>query len=299
MGWAVAGVLSALALALPASGAQPALKPLDWPNDTRLQFGIYNNANERYATAYYRILKEEVNGKQLYHFKYLGRNAAMSEAAEVWVDPADLVPVRSTRKVVSGKRILYVDCGYEPTRITVRHKYEGQRVTELSVPTSQAFYDFEELMWLVPQIVWDSGSKSTYLNYFNSFKFQLETTIVNREGLDSVALKDHTFLAQKYRFDVGSTKYTYWTVDQNGREVPAKVLMDDPDDRRDITFVNLGLDPKKVKVSQQQPAAAVAPLVPPTAPAQPPASPPAAPPAAPVNPGEENPLVPARPGGHG
>lgn len=299
--------LAALCAALlfaptPGHAQQLKLKPLDWPNDTQLQFGIYNARNERYATAYYRILKETVKGETLYHFKYLGRNEAMSESAEVWVDPQTLLPLRSTRKVVGRTKTLFVDCAYQDKQIIVRQKYEGQPVTELIVPISGKFFDFEALYWLIPQIDW-SGGNFTSINYFNTFKFQMETTIITREGADKVTVKDKSFPATRYRFAVGATKYTFWTVDQGGRQVPARIFMDDLDDRADITFVNLGLDPKKVKAGGV--TAAPVPGADP-APAQP--APPAIPlpppppvedeqPDAPAPPDDENPLVPPTPGG--
>jgi hypothetical protein len=299
----VAAGLGCLAAVAVASAQTAPLKPLTWAHDTQLQYGIYNSSGDRYATAYYRILKEEVNGRNLYHIKYMGRNKAMSESAEVWVEPDTLVPIRSTRKVVSGKRTLYVDCAYEEARIVVRHKYEGQKINELNIPVTQAFYDFEELMWIVPQIDWQEN-KSTLLNYFNSFKFQLETTTVYNDGPDTLVLKDRTYPAQKYHFDVGSTKYTYWTVEQNKRAVPARVFMDDPDDRRDVTFVNLALMPEKYRSGNIGKMPATPPQA---APVQPPAAPPAMPPTTPPTepappptepgPGEENPLVPPPDGG--
>lgn len=308
-------VVLALALALcylavRVEAAAVELRRMDWPNDTQFQFGIYNGRDERYATAYYRILKEKNKDRTLYHIKYLGRNDKMSESAEVWLEPESLLPVRSTRKVVGRTKTLYVDCAYEPNLITVRQKYEGQPVTELKVPAQSGFYDFEALYWIIPQIEWPKDN-ITYLNYFNTFKFRLETAVITKEGPDRVNAKDKNYPATRYRFAIGSTQYTFWTVEQDGRQVPARIFMDDPDDRSDITFVNLGLNPKKVQgggvtaavaqasppVSNAQPGFQPIPL-PPSVPPPPP--PPPEPPAPTPDDGEDtddNPLVPAQPGG--
>jgi hypothetical protein len=193
----------------------------------------------------------------------MGRNEKMSESAEVWLDPANMHPVRSTRKLVSGGRTLYVDCAYTPAKIVVRHKYAGQQVTQLDIPLQQAFYDFEELMWLPPQIQWTDEQQNTYVNFFNTFRFQQETTVVYRDGMDKLDIAGKIFPATRYRFSVGATQYVYWSVDQDGREVPAKVFMDDADNRRDVTFIDLLLSLKKCKASAA--AWAAKPLPPPVA----------------------------------
>jgi hypothetical protein len=252
-GGAMLGALLALAAA-PCARAQESglpVKPLTWPTDTQLEYGIYNNAGDRTATAYYRILKEKSNNKPLYHFKYMGRNDKMSESAEVWVEPDTLHPLRSTRKLVSGGRTLYVDVAYTPGKIVVRRKYAGEPVTEVDVPAQLPYFDFEELMWLPPQFAWTDKTPQAFLNYFNTFLFQPATTIVYRDGMDKIDVQGKSYPAIRYRFAVGSTQYSYWTVDQNGREVPAKVFMDDANDAREVTFLNLQLNLKAVKASPE------------------------------------------------
>jgi hypothetical protein len=215
--------------------------------------------------------------------------------------------VRSTRKL-AGRRTFYVDCAYQPGMITVRQKYEGQAVSELKVPAGDGFFDYEQLIWLVPQIDWTEDDM-TYVNYFNTFKFQLQTAVITRDGTEQVQVKDKDYPAVRYRFDVGSTHYVLWVVDQSGRAVPARIFMDESDDRRDVSFVNLGLDRRKVKEAATAQLKKAAPLpaaggyqpipLPPTSAAPPPpqAQPPAEQPPGPVPPDDENPLVPRGPGG--
>ena len=302
--WLAAGLAICAMVWLPAAAAPIELEPLSWAHDTQMQFGIYNGSDERFATAYYRILKEKVNGNTLYHFKYLGRNEQMSESAEVWVDPKTQLPIRSTRKVAGRSKTFYADVAYEPGLITVRQKYEGQAVSELKVPSGDGFFDFEQLIWLIPQIKW-SKDDFAYLNYFNTFKFQLETAVVTREGPDRAIAKDKSYPAERYSFSVGATRYTYWTVDQKGHATPARIFMDDADDRRDITFVNLGLDSRKVSTGgvesvppgTRQSAPVPTPSIPMPPPAIPTPPPPTTPPDESEPPTDDNPLVPANPGG--
>src|SRR5687767_12624903 len=69
-----------------------------WGDDSTFEFGIYENGN-RVASAYYRILKEKALDRDVYRFKYVGRNPKVSEATECVVDATSMRPLRSTRKV--------------------------------------------------------------------------------------------------------------------------------------------------------------------------------------------------------
>ena len=289
--WGALAVALCALLCAPTARAQESglpLTPFTWANDTQFEYAIYNGTGDRTATAYYRILKEKTGNKTLYHFKYMGRNQSMSESSEAWVDPNSLHPVRSTRKLVSGGRTLFVDVAYSPGKIVVRHKYAGEQATELDIPAELPFFDFEELMWLPAQFQWKDKKQQTFLNYFNTFQMQTATTVVYRDGMDKITIAGKGFPATRYRFAVGATQYNVWTVDQNGREVPAKIFMDDADDRRDVTFIDLQLNLKAVKAS---PAAWAAKPLPPPAVAtmpQPPAIP-MPPPPQPGSPDQPNP----------
>ena len=62
--------------------------PFDWPEETTFEFAIYSQSSgQRVATAYYRVLREESEGREVYHFKYHARNDQLSEAAECFVPP--------------------------------------------------------------------------------------------------------------------------------------------------------------------------------------------------------------------
>ena len=228
-----------LSLAAPAWALDEAtVAPFDLPSDLTCEFAIFNQQNVRIATAYYRVLKETVDGRELYRFKYVGRNDQMSEAAEAWADPATGLPTRSTRKVVSGGNTFYQDVGYHNGSITLRSKYEGGQVNESQFPAAGNYYDYEELIWLVAQLRFN-GAPQAYFNLFATITATTATVVISDLGMQEVEVQGKAYQAHAYSYEVNATPYTQWNVKQDGRWLPAKVVMGGS------TFVNLSLDPKK------------------------------------------------------
>ena len=172
-------MLLLVALALPALAQGPAeaiVTAPTWDEDSTFEFGIYESGN-RVATAYYRILKEKAMDRDVYRFKYVGRNPKVSEATECVVDAATLLPLRSTRKVVYDNKTFYQDSGYQPGGVLLRKRFEGKAATERNVPNGGALYDYEELLWLIPQLdIADGGSQR--FNLFSMLSESVGTVIV-------------------------------------------------------------------------------------------------------------------------
>lgn len=256
------------------------LKPFDWPNDSTFEFGIFDKTGARIATAYYRILKEELQGQAAYRLKYVGRNEQTSEASECWIHPDSLLPLRSTRKLVAGGGAFYLDVAYGSGVIVIRRKYEGEEPSQQELPTNGRMYDYESLLWLIPQI--DFGPETqARLNIFDTLNYIPATVVVNDLGEQQLTVKDHTYPAHAYSFEVSLTPYLYWTVMQEGRAVPARF---DPGGN---SFINLNLDPAKCTAKAPAPKPAPAKPVPASTPPEDDGS----------GDGSENPLGPPPPGG--
>jgi hypothetical protein len=211
---------------------------VDWPDESTYEFAIFDQQGNRLATAYYRLLAEMTNGRPVYHIKYVGRNENVSEAAECWVDRLDLKPLRSTRKVVSGGRAFYQDYAYADGVVTVRRKYEGEQVYEHQLPASGNVYDYEELLWLIPQL--DFGNETQlYFNVLVTISGNLAMIAVTDLGVQPMTILNETYNAHGYSFDVNMTPHMLWTVMQDGRPVPAQF------DTGGNRFINLELDPAK------------------------------------------------------
>lgn len=210
---------------------------VEWPTEATYEFAIFDaTLTNRIATAYYRVVAEESAGQPVYHIKYVGRNELISEAAECWVHPGDLLPLRSTRKVVAEGNTFYQDNAYANGVVVVRRKYEGGEVYEQQMPVPSPVYDYEELMWLVPQLDYGEGSQ-LLLNLFVTIRGNLASVVVTDLGQQPVSLLGSAYDAHAYNFEVNMTPHTLWTVQQHGATVPARF------DTGENIFINLGLDP--------------------------------------------------------
>jgi len=211
--------------------------PTEWPEESTYEFAIFDaTLTTRIATAYYRVLVEESAGRPVYHIKYVGRNQEMSEAAECWLNPGDLTPQRSTRKVVVDENAFFQDNAYAEGAVVIRRKYGDGEVNEQQFPAPMPTYDYEQLMWLVPQLDFSTSSQLV-LNLFVTIRSNLASVVVTDLGEQTVKILDDAYTAHGYNFEVNMTPHALWTVEQNGRQVPARF------DTGEHIFLNLGLDP--------------------------------------------------------
>lgn len=216
----------------------PSVYKPDFEHDSTFEFGIFDKGGQRIATAYYRILKEETEGRKVWRFKYVGRNSGSSESSECWVDLDSLQPIRSTRKVVYNNQAYYSDVAYQGEQIVVREKRDEMQPSERTFPQAKGTYDYEELMWLIPLLDFD-GAQQVKLNVFDSLNLLPLTVTVTDEGIAPVNVQQKQFSGHKFSFRIQQSPYTLWSVMQDGREVPAKINMGDRE------FINLELSTKK------------------------------------------------------
>ena len=216
----------------------PPLHKPGFVHDSTFEFGIFDKGGARIATAYYRILKEETEGRKVWRFKYVGRNAGSSESSECVVDVDNLQPIRSTRKVVYNNQTYYSDVAYQADQIVVREKRDETQPMERSFPKAGGTYDYEELMWLVPLLDFGDGT-AVKINVFDSLNLLPLTVSINDEGIAPVDIQGKSFSGHKFSFRIQQSPYTLWSVMQDGREVPAKINMGDRE------FINLELSSKK------------------------------------------------------
>ena len=223
------------------------LIPIDWPAEATYEFAIFDSTSgTRIATAYYRLLQEVSEGEPVYHIKYMGRNELISEAAECWVRPGSMLPVRSTRKVVAEGQTYYQDNAYSDGMVVVRRKVEDGEVIEQRVPAPGPIYDYEQLMWLVPHIEF-GNEREVFLNLFVSIRAEPNpaTVIVADLGERSLGVFDDVYTAHGYGFEVNMTPHELWTVLQDGRPVPARFITGQN------AFVNMDLDPAKAGMTPE------------------------------------------------
>lgn len=216
----------------------PDLYEPDFEHDSTFEFGIFDAGGRRIATAYYRVLKEETEGRQVWRFKYVGRNEGSSESSECVVDASDLSPIRSTRKVVYKNQTYYSDVAYEADRVIVREKRDEMQPSERSFPLAPGTYDYEELMWLVPLLNFE-GEEQVRISVFDSLNLLPLTVTITDEGIEPVHVQEKEYSGHKFSFRIQQSPYELWSVIQDGREVPAVINMGD------VEFINLELNRKK------------------------------------------------------
>jgi hypothetical protein len=203
----------------------------NFSHDSKFEFGIYDQAGKRTATAYYRILRQELEGEDVWLFKYTGKSgdgsggdSGVSENTDCWVRLADLAPIRSTRKLVQGSQVFYKDVLYSEGSVKVRKKYEGQAVRELELPLPAMHYDYESLLWLIPLLDF-GGEADTRFNLFNTLTEVPQTLFVHDEGALPLNIRGKNYDTHGYSFLLGGVQYRYFSVDVNGRAIPARIEM--------------------------------------------------------------------------
>jgi hypothetical protein len=220
------------------------IKPFDLPSDSTYEFAIMGTDGQRFATAYYRILKEDSQGREMYRLKYMARNEVMSESTECWFDPATMLPVRSVRKLVESEHTTYQDIAYTDGVIVIRRKIDNGAVQQRDVPAPPAAcYDYETLFWLIPQVV-ISNETQAMLGMFSMVNEQVAHCFISDLGSRQLVVGTQTYEAHAYSVRYGLAPYTIFTVMQNGYPTPARVEMGNS------VFVNIKLDPAKAKTTK-------------------------------------------------
>jgi hypothetical protein len=218
------------------------VRPFDYPPESTYEFAILGQDNVRIATAYYRILLEESQGRKLYRFKYMARNEAVSESTECWIDPVTMIPVRSVRKLVTSQGTSYQDIAYSQGVIIVRRKQNDGPVRQSDiVAPPKACYDYETLFWLIPQLDFTVDSQ-LMLSMFSMVNEQVAFSYASDLGARQITIGSRTYDANAYNIRYGLAPYMLYTVMQSGYAVPARIEMGKN------TFVNIKLDPAKVKL---------------------------------------------------
>lgn len=216
----------------PADVPEAVIKAPSWKGDMSFEFGIYEKSGKRIATAYYRIVKQALDGQDVWQLKYTGKNDTLAENTDCWIGLNDMLPLRSTRKLVQGSQIFYKDLSYNQQGVQVRKKYEGQQVQELNIPLAGSFYDYESLIWLVPQIDF-GGAKQVRFELFDSLMEVPQTVFITDEGVSKINILGKNHDAHVYSFNVGAVPYRYYAIEAGGRLLPGRVEMGD------TSFVNL------------------------------------------------------------
>lgn len=194
----------------------------DWHNGQTFTYAIYQPAVGRIATAYYRLVTGEYEGRPVYKIIYNGTGSGLSESSTATVDAITLEPYKSVRKIRSASQVFYIDTSYGDGRIVVRRKQgeEGQ-IQEISIDFPGRIFDYEELMWLIPQLDFSSDDR-LHLTLFSTIGDQTILVVVRSMGEDTFEFNHQKFTGTKYTFNLNLITQTIWVQEVGGQRIAVK-----------------------------------------------------------------------------
>lgn len=207
-----AGAAKSVPAGRPAKPAKPLvvgakIVPFDVPAGTTFEYAILDPGGTRIATASYRVVKDE-RTQGAVAIRYVGKGKEFSESSSVTFDPKTMHPVRSARKIVSGKDQYDVAVSYAADGINVSEAQNGKSQSRSITPDSQVF-DFEELMFLLPQLEF-AGAKKVYIHLFHPNNAGVDILIITDEGPDKVDLGGRMVDAERLTFTFAGGETKAW-----------------------------------------------------------------------------------------
>ena len=248
-------LIAALAVATVAYATSEArVNPPSWGSERILSYAIYRPALGRIATAYYRVLQKDHEGRPVYEIRYNGTGGNLSEASTCMVDAITLEPYRATRKIKTTADVFFIDTYYGDGRIVVRRKQgmDGD-VQESSLDFPGRIFDYEELMWLIPQLDFSNDDR-LHFALFSTVGDQTILVVVRKMGEDKFTFHDKEHAATLYTFTLNMVRQSVWVQDVEG--IPTVVKYD----TGETIFYNLSLL-KPAEVAPVEPEVAEEPAV--------------------------------------
>ncbi len=229
-------LIAVIAIAAAAYATSEArVNPPDWGSERILSYAIYRPAMGRIATAYYRVLQKDYEGRPVYEIRYNGTGGNLSEASTCMVDAVTLEPYRATRKIKTTADVFFIDTYYGDGRIVVRRKQgvDGE-VQETSLDFPGRIFDYEELIWLIPQLDFSNDDR-LHFALFSTVGDQTILVVVRKVGEDSFTFHDKEHTATLYSFNLNMVQQSVWVQDVAG--IPTVVKYD----TGETIFYNLSL----------------------------------------------------------
>ncbi len=218
-------VLIALGVSTAANATSEArVKAPDWGSERVLSYAIYQPAIGRIATAYYRIVQSEYEGRPVYEIRYNGSGSGLSESSVCLVDAVTLEPYKSARKLKTQSDVFFIDTYYGDGRIVVRRKQgtDGE-IIESSQDFPGRIFDYEELMWLIPALDFSADDR-LHFALFSTVGDQTILVVVRNMGEDTFTFHDKEHKATLYTFALNTIRQNMWVQDLHG--IPTVVKYD-------------------------------------------------------------------------
>ncbi len=226
-------VIAAASVAYATSEAR--VLPNNWGVERLMAYAIYQPNAGRIGTAYYRVVQSTYETRPAYELRYTGQGGSLSESSICIVDAVTLEPYRTTRKLKSAQEVFYVDSVYGDGRVLVRRKQgESGEVRETSQDFPGRIFDYEQLMWLVPQLDFSADDR-VHFPLFSTIGDQTLLVVVRKMGEDTFEFHDVKHKCVRYDFTLNLVRQSIWVQTIDG--VPTTVRYD----TGDTIFYNLDL----------------------------------------------------------
>jgi hypothetical protein len=230
---ASAAAVAAATVAFATSEAR--VLPNTWGKERKVTYAIYQPAIGRIGTAYYRVVQSQLDTKPVYELRYTGQGDSLTESSVCTVDAVTLEPYKTTRKLKSASDTFYIDTFFGDGRVVVRRKQgDAGEVRETSQDVPGRIFDYEQLMWLIPQLDF-SGDDRLHFALFSTVGDQTILVVVRKMGDDSFDFHDVQHKAVRYDFTLNMVRQSMWVQTIDG--VPTTVRYD----TGDTIFYNLDL----------------------------------------------------------
>ena len=230
--------------------------PPDWKNGETHAFAIHRPAVGRQATAYFRILTGEYEGRPIFKIVYNAKSDTFSEASETIVDAVTLEPYKTARKNKSASGVSYTDISYGERKIVVRRKTGEQgTIRETIIDFPGRIFDYYEVMWLIPQLDFSNDDR-LHFALFTPVGDQTLLVVVRNMGEDSFEFHGKKFKGTRFMYNLNLVTQEVWVGTINGRKTVLKY------DTGEHVFYNLALLkgeavkelPPKTEAKKEEPA---------------------------------------------
>jgi hypothetical protein len=225
---ASAAAVAAATVAFATSEAR--VLPNTWGKERKVTYAIYQPAIGRIGTAYYRVVQSQLDTKPVYELRYTGQGDSLTESSVCTVDAVTLEPYKTTRKLKSASDTFYIDTFFGDGRVVG----DAGEVRETSQDFPGRIFDYEQLMWLIPQLDF-SGDDRLHFALFSTVGDQTILVVVRKMGDDSFDFHDVQHKAVRYDFTLNMVRQSMWVQTIDG--VPTTVRYD----TGDTIFYNLDL----------------------------------------------------------
>jgi hypothetical protein len=230
---ASAAAVAAATVAFATSEAR--VLPNTWGKERKVTYAIYQPAIGRVGTAYYRVVQAEYETRPVYELRYTGQGGNLTESSICTVDAVTLEPYKTTRKLKTATDTFYIDTFFGDGRIVVRRKQgDAGEVRETSQDFPGRIFDYEQLMWLIPQLDF-TGDDRLHFALFSTVGDQTILVVVRKMGDDAFEFHGAQHKCVRYDFTLNMVKQSIWVQTLEG--VPTTVRYD----TGDTIFYNLDI----------------------------------------------------------